>query len=207
MTNAVPVLGVVGGIGAGKSSVAALLARRGAAVVDADKLGHEVLNDPDVCRALSSAFGDDILDRTGLVVRSRLAAMAFADSEHVQLLNRIVHPPLRARIRVAIDEAGRAPGVPLVVVDAAVLIEARLDAGRRDALLFVDASEAERRRRSSLSAEQFDERTRAQMPLTEKREQSDFIINNTHSLETLEEQVAGLWPALCSVGTASTHNR
>jgi len=196
MTNTVPVLGIVGGIGAGKSSVAALLAARGAVVVDADKLGHEVLGDPDVRRALTAAFGDAILDEKGGVVRSRLAAEAFVDGEHVQRLNRIVHPSLRARICAALDAAGQ---VPLIVVDAAVLIEARLDEGRCDALLFVEAPEAQRRGRSALSPEQFDERTRAQMPLLEKQKQSDFIIHNTHSLEDLEKQVAELWPALCRI--------
>ena len=199
MTNTAPVLGIIGGIGAGKSSVAALLARRGAVVVDADKLGHEVLNDPDVCRALSSAFGDEILDQARRVVRSRLAAKAFVDSEHVQILNRIVHPPLRARVGAAIDEARQSPGVLLVVVDAAVLIEARLDEGRHDALLFVEAPEAQRRLRSALDSGQFDDRTRAQMSPVEKQKQSDFVIHNTHSLEDLEKQVAELWPTLCSM--------
>jgi len=206
MTKVAPVLGVIGGIGAGKSSVAALLAGRGAAVVDADRLGHEVLDEPDVCRALASAFGDAILDQAGRVVRSRLAAQAFVDDERVQRLNGIVHPSLRARIRAAIDEARRMPGVPLVVVDAAVLIEAQLDEGRHDALLFVEAPEAQRRLRSTLGPEQFDERTQAQMATEEKQKQSDFIIHNTHTLEDLKKQVAELWPALCGIGTADAHN-
>jgi dephospho-CoA kinase len=206
MRNAVPILGVVGGIGAGKSCVAAALARRGAMVVDADGLGHEVLRDADVCRALVGAFSDGILDEAGRIVRSRLAAEAFVDAEHVQRLNDIVHPSLRARIRAAIREAQQVPSVPLVVVDAAVLIEARLAEGRCDAVLFVEAPEAERRRRSALSAAQFDDRTRVQMPLAEKQKQSDFIIHNTHSLEDIEKQVAELWPSLCSIASIHTRN-
>jgi len=206
MTNVVPVLGVVGGIGAGKSSVAEALARRGAAVVDADKLGHELLEDSDVRRALVEAFGATILDADGRIVRSRLAAEAFVDSGHVQRLNDIVHPSLRARIRAAIDEAQRAPDVALIVVDAAVLIEAQLDEGRCDALLFVDAPEAERRLRSGLSAAQFDDRTRAQMPLVEKRKQSYFIMQNTDLLEDLDLRVAKLWPDLCRIGANNTDN-
>lgn len=196
-----PVVGIVGGLASGKSTVAGLLARRGAAVVDADKIGHGLLKCPAVRQALTEAFGEDILNETGDVDRPVLAEIVFGAAERVRELNRIVHPRIIRRVRSRLESLKQKADVPLVVLDAALLIETDLHRDLCQALLFVEAPEQLRRRRAqagrNMSAEQFQKRTQAQIPPAPKRKLADFSLNNTGSIEELDRQVGQLWPELC----------
>jgi dephospho-CoA kinase len=196
-----PVVGIVGGLGSGKSTVAELLARRGARVVDADRIGHAVLGRAPVRAALVAAFSGGILDQAGQVDRRRLARAAFQTPERVEKLNKIVHPPIIQDVRGRVDELTKKADVPLVVVDAALLMETGLHSDLCDMLLFVDATRRLRQERwtagRSIGAEQFEKRERAQLPARSKKERADFVVDNTGSLRELEDQVTELWPALC----------
>jgi dephospho-CoA kinase len=113
-----------------------------------------------------------------------------------------VHPPVIRQVRARTEELRQQQDVPLVVVDAALLLETGLHEGLCDALLFVDAPEPTRRARAAgrqISAEQFDRRTRAQLPPENKKETADFIVRNHGSLRDLREQIEELWPRLCAV--------
>ena len=140
----IPVIGVVGGIGSGKSSVArAVAALANVHVVDADHLGHDVLLDEGVKVALRRQFGDGIFDAAGAVNRSSLARCVFGDGESHRTarhaLEQIVHPEIARRIATEIARA-EAAGHEAVLLDAAVLLEA---GWRRlcDAVIFIDAPE------------------------------------------------------------------
>ena len=194
------VLGILGGLAGGKSTVAALLAGRGAAVIDADAIGHEVIDRPQVRAALSAAFGEQILDKSGRVERRLLAQAAFGDAERVDKLNGIVHPPILEEIRGRVEEIKRFGQAPLIVLDAALLVETGLDKELCQALLYVEAPEDVRRERAraerQIEPEQFEKRTQAQVAPQEKRKLADYIVTNNGSLEELDEQLGKLWPAL-----------
>lgn len=118
-----PVLVVAGPTGAGKGLLCRWLAQRGAFVVEADRVGHEMLLVPAVVEELVAAFGGGIRGGDGAVDRAALGRAAFADEASRQRLNRIVHPPLVAEIRRRIDHLRRSRGTQLIVVDAALHYE------------------------------------------------------------------------------------
>lgn len=140
------VLVVAGGTGSGKSTICRWLAERGAFVIEADRVGHEMLLRPDVREALARRFGPDIFDSQGTVDRSALADRVFGSDEGVRALNRIVHPPLVAEIQARIDQLRRSRAAVLIVVDAALhfQFEPRIPC---DAVIMthVDVGEQERR--------------------------------------------------------------
>jgi len=196
-----PVLGIVGGLAGGKSTVAGMLAKRGAHVIDADRMGHRMLERPEVITALVQEFGDDILDSEGRVSRTKLGTLAFGDPRAVERLNCIVHPPIIQDIQEQLQRLEERGDVPLIVLDAPLLMETDLHRKMCDALLFVDTPEPLRRARAAanrqMDAAQFARRQRSQIPPDVKRENSDYQIRNSETLEELEEQVERLWPELC----------
>jgi dephospho-CoA kinase len=197
-----PVIGIVGGLAAGKSTVARLLGKRGAVVIDADRLGHGALELPRVKEKLIAEFGAHIVDEEGQIDRASLAEEAFRNQEQTDNLNSIVHPPVIRQIVADIEAATRLSGVPLIALDAALLVEAGLHREQCDALLYVDAPLRLRKRRAmerGMSEEQFARRTAVQVAPERKKQLSDFTVKNTGTIEELDARVEQLWPELCSV--------
>jgi dephospho-CoA kinase len=200
------VVGLTGGIGSGKSTVAEMFRDLGAVVIDADAIVHE-LQAPGsaVLAEMVDAFGRGILDAAGALDREALGRLVFADAPLRARLGAIVHP--RVGIEMARRlEAARARGVPLVVLDVPLLLEGR-SAGRAGAsalpyesVIVVWAPEGvqlERQvRRDGRSREEAMKRIRAQMPLDEKRALADHVIDNSGSLEETERQVRSLYTML-----------
>ena len=188
------VVGLTGGIGSGKSLVARLLSRYGVPIIDADAVGREVVSDRRMRGALRAAFGAQIFEQNGEVLRERLAAIVFADRGARERLNAIAHPPMRQRIDQRVS-ALLAAGHPIVVVDAALLGEATL-VSHIDFLVVVYAPLAQRieriRRRSGLSAQEALMRVAAQMPLEEKLRLADYVVDNSGSLFGLRREVRKL---------------
>ncbi len=117
------VIGIAGGSGTGKSTIAAHVAsRRGGVHVDADRVAHDVLGEADVIAQIRRAFGDEVIDLDGSVNRRRLGVRVFTDETRRAALNAIVHPAIIARCAAEVD-AARASGAGVVVVDAALLLE------------------------------------------------------------------------------------
>lgn len=182
----ISVWGVVGGIGSGKSHVARKLARAGGTCpIDADKLGHEALRQPEVkaevLRRLGH-FSEGLLQTDGELNRQRLGELVFSSPELLAELEAVTHPWIRQRIREQVAIEKSRPGARRVVLDVALLLEA----GWRDEvdrLIFVDAPDAVRLRRV-LSRPGWTEkmwrlREGAQIPLTSKRLMSDDVFNNS----------------------------
>jgi dephospho-CoA kinase len=182
-------VGLTGSIGAGKSTVAQLFARRGAQVIDADALGHAALHD--LREPILAEFGPEIKDENGNISRAKLAALVFADPQKRQALEAIVHPHIRRLAEEQICQSQAA----LVVVDAALLIEAGWHR-QCDRVVFVDAPWEVRvqrvQARSGWDAASLRAREAAQMPLTSKRAYANHSIMNDASLETLQAQVDDL---------------
>lgn len=187
------IVALVGGIGSGKSAAAAEFARRGAVVIDGDALGHEALRQADVRDRVVAHFGPGVLDDDGEIARRKLAAIVFADARQREELERLTYPHILARMEARIAQARR-EGVPLVVIDAAVLLEAGWD-GAVNKLVFVDAPDDARRQRvlgRGWSEDEWRRREAAQMPLTRKRENADHVIDNSSDQIHLGRQVADL---------------
>ncbi len=143
--HAVPVIGLTGAIGAGKSQVAALLGQRGAVVIDADIVGHEVLERSDVHRQVIDRFGAAVLGKrtdaatSGPIDRRALGSIVFASRQALNDLEAIVHPPMRQEFQTIIDRERSRPEAPAVVLDAAILLEAGWDS-LCDLVVFVAAA-------------------------------------------------------------------
>lgn len=190
------VIGLTGEIGAGKSTVAKRLAELGAKVIDADKIGHQVLADPQVVPLLANAFGDDILDADGQVDRRKLGGMVFAAEELRAKLEQIVHPPMVEQFRRQIASAQDDEQVAAVVLDAAILLEAHWD--ELCHRILVVAAPREVRLERLMQSRQWTEhdltvREQAQAPLEWKRRRADAVVENAGSLPALWKQVDDLF--------------
>lgn len=187
-------IGLFGGIAAGKSTVSDLLRAKGAALIDADKVAHTCLDEPEVKRRLVAAFGERILDVAGEIARPALAASAFASPESAQRLNAIVHPAVSERMAAGIA-AHHAAGVQVVVLDGALLIEAGWG-DRCDLRLFVDAPESVREQRAQERGWAPGERAKResrQVSLEAKQTAADAIIRNGFDRDTAAADVAIFW--------------
>lgn len=189
------VVGLIGGIGSGKSSVAAVLHRYGGRIIDADQIGHQVLREPEVRQAIADRWGPDLLDTDGSVNRRKLATIVFASPGERQALEALVHPRIGQSIRQQVDQLAADPACRFIVLDAAIMLEAGWS-GACDRLIFVESSRQERfdrvARQRGWSEQQLLEREQAQLPLSEKASRADHVLSNNGSLEQLEQQVVQL---------------
>lgn len=192
------VVGLTGGVGCGKTVVADEFARRGAVIISGDKIGHDVVDqDRSLQKRLAREFGRDILRPRG-IKRRLLARRAFADPEGRQRLNELVHPALLAELRKRIRTAQKRKDLPLIVVDAALLVEWKLKVPI-DLLIAVWASRANRRRwlhNRGWSAMEIDNRMRAQLPFAARKRAADVVLRNDGNLSVLRHKAGRLWQKL-----------
>jgi dephospho-CoA kinase len=186
-------IGLTGGIGSGKSTVSALLAARGAVIVDADRIAREVVepDTPGLARIVE-AFGEGVLAPDGSLDRAALAAVVFAEPEARRQLDGIVHPLVRAR---AAELAAAAPPDAVVVNDVPLLVETG-QASSYDLVLVVEADPATRVSRlvqRGLTAEDARARMEAQASDEERRAVADVVLDNSGTPEALAEQVDRFW--------------
>lgn len=201
MTSCPLVVGLLGGIGSGKSSVARAFARRGADVLDADRIAHAVLDQPGIRRRIVRRWGTVVLGSDGRVDRAALAARVFGSGRQIRALNRLVHPVVRRAFEREIRKArmNRTSRQRLIVLDAPLLMEA--GAHRLcDALVYVQAPRAVRlqrvRRRSGWSAAELARRERFQVPAAAKRRAARFVVNNARHPGLIGPQVRSILEAL-----------
>lgn len=185
------VIGLAGGIGAGKSSVAGAMGRLGAVVQDADAQVRALLATPAVRDGLVGWWGNGVLTAAGEIDRSRVGAVVFADPAQRRRLESLLHPLVIAEQTRAIERAGR-EGRPAVVIDAALLFEAGADA-LCDAVVWVECPRAERLERVARTrawdAAELDRREQTQWPLDEKRRRCRYLVMNDAGNAELEESV------------------
>jgi len=186
-----PVIGLAGGIGAGKSAVARAMARQGCVVVDSDAQAKALLDEPAVRAELVRWWGSGILAAEGRVERPAVARIVFTDPAQRRRLEGLVHPLVRAE-RNRVRDRARADGARALVIDAPLLFEAGVDA-ECDAVVFVEAPRAvrlERVRARGWDEAELARREAAQLPLAEKRRRSTHVIVNDAGPEDLERRVA-----------------
>jgi dephospho-CoA kinase len=188
------VVGLTGGIGSGKSTVAQLLARRGAVIVDADAIVHE-LQQPGspLLEQLAERFGPEIIAGGGALDRAKLAALAFGDDGAVTDLNTIVHPAVRHEIARRVAANARTDNV--VVLDIPLITDR--DTYAMAALVVVDVPTevavqrvvAER----AITEDQVRSRMAAQLPREQRLAMADRVIDNSGDRKALERQVDDVW--------------
>ena len=188
-------IGLTGGIGSGKSSVAALLRERGFVVVDADRIARDVLQPGnDALKEVAAAFGDDLVDASGALNRKLLAQRAFASEEQTQKLNSITHPAIRKESSRQFD-AAEAEGARVAVYDMPLLVELGLHR-QMDFTVVVDVNEEERVRRlvQSRGLSEADARSRIarQIDDDDRLAAADYVIDNNGPLSELAPQVDAL---------------
>ncbi len=196
------VIGIIGGVASGKSLAAEYLRQAGAAVLDGDRAGHEVLREPDVITAAVQRWGAGILGEDGQINRSRLADIVFAPTvagaEELAFLEKLTHPRIRRRLQDEIEKLKQEGKVRVAVLDAPVLM--KTDWGRFcDKLLFIDAPQSMRLERAASRnwvADELLRREAAQVPVGEKRGKADVIIENSGSTERFREQIQDFWDSL-----------
>lgn len=184
-----PVIGIVGGIGSGKSFVARQFAELGCLVIDSDRQVAEAYGREEVKRTLRAWWGEDVLNERGEVDRKRVGRRVFANEPELRRLEGLLYPII-AEERDRMMEANR--DVVAYVWDAPMLIEAGL-AERCDAVVFVEAPDEQRRERvgrtRGWSEEEWSRREKLQLPLDKKREIANYIVRNTAGAEEVRSQV------------------
>lgn len=188
-----PVIGVVGVIGGGKSSVARLLSERGGYVISADPIAHEALKDPEIRQKILKRFGNGVLNENGEIVRSRVAASVFAnegDSARHDLESWI-HPWVHRRVIELAEKAEADSAAKFIVLDVPMMLEA----GWHDAwdrLIYVYAPrdvQLARLAPRGWALDHLQARERAQLSPAEKAARADATIDNGGSLESTARQI------------------
>jgi dephospho-CoA kinase len=190
------VIGLTGGIGSGKSTVSKLTEEMGAVILDADKVGHEAYTpDSETWQAVVAAFGDEIVAEDRSIDRKKLGAIVFADPANLERLNGIMHPRMFDMMKAKLDEFRR-QGTKIVVLEAAILIEAKWTP-LADEVWVTVASEpvvVERvKERTGLPEEQIRARIHSQLSNDERIAKADEVIRNDGSLDELRAAVTTLW--------------
>ncbi|MHC4575194.1 MAG: dephospho-CoA kinase [Planctomycetota bacterium] len=191
-----PIIGVLGGIASGKSTVAAEFSKLGCRVIDADKIGHELLDKRAVKDTITSSFGKVVLDPAGNIDRKKLADIVFGDAAKLAELNNIIHPLVLARVERLIERYRRQDKVRAIVLDMPLLVEVGW-AERCDKLIFVDCKRELRAVRAKkmgiFSEEQLKMRENFQIPLDRKVSLADNTIDNNSGSSKLARQVAEIF--------------
>jgi len=189
-------VGLTGGIGSGKSTVARLLAEHGAIVIDADAIAREVVEPGQPALAeIAERFGPGILDASGALDRGALAAIVFHDTAALADLNAITHPRIAERTAELIAAA---PEDAVVVYDMPLLVENGLAEGWDTVVVVIADRQVriERLRERGLDDDDIEARMSRQASDEERRAVADIIIDNSGSMEELRSQVDDAWRKL-----------
>jgi dephospho-CoA kinase len=196
-----PIIGILGGIGAGKSTVSGLFGQLGAAVIDADRLAHEVLKQPETIRQIKRKFGPDVLNEDGLVDPQRLSGLVFEDKSNLEFLNQLIHPQVIEKTEQLLSIYQQDVSCRAVVLDIPLLVEVGWDR-QCDYLVFVDCSLENRLRRLAekrkIDPEQLKKRENFQISLDKKAKIAHYIVNNNSDESEVAEQVTEIFSSIVS---------
>ena len=182
------IIGITGSIACGKSTVSNYLKSKGYTVIDADKIGHEALDDDYVKEKLILAFGNEILE-DNKINRQKLGELVFGSSSNLNVLNSIVHPEIRKKILEKIDKNN---DKELIFIDVALLFEAKFDdLVDKIIVVYVDKNTQLTRlmKRNSISKKEALSRIVSQMSPIEKAKLGDYTVNNNLDVINTYEQV------------------
>jgi dephospho-CoA kinase len=197
-----PVIGILGGIGSGKSTIAAEFAKLGCKVIDADRIAHELLQEPPVREKVVSLFGQAVLDSSGKIDRRKLAEIVFADDHMLASLNRIIHPLVLQRTQELIEQSKSQDQVKAIVLDMPLLVEVGWHK-KCDKLIFVDCEQKlrqERAKKKGFDKKQIKIRENFQISLDNKESLADNTIENNSDFSAIAKQVTGIFSYIVDNG-------
>jgi dephospho-CoA kinase len=192
MRPAIPTIGIVGGIGSGKSVVAEAMQKFGGYPISGDRLGHEALRQPAIRAKVIERWGSEVLDPQGEVDRRKIGRIVFADAEERCALEAMVFPYIGQRIAEESVAAQAQSDIKFIILDAAILIESGWSEHCYK-IVFVDAPREVRvarlKEKRGWNEEELQRRESAQMPLERKKRRADAVIVNDGDLEKVTRQV------------------
>jgi dephospho-CoA kinase len=197
-----PVIGILGGIGSGKSTVAAEFAKLGCKVIDADKIAHELLDSKSVKEIIVGLFGKAVLDSSGRIEHKKLAGVVFASGDKLASLNRVIHPLVLARAEELIEQYNRQNQVKAIVLDMPLLVEVGW-VKRCDRLIFIDCKQkirAERAKKKDFDKNQIKIRENFQISLDNKTTLADNTVENNSDFSVLVRQIADIFSDIMNNG-------
>jgi dephospho-CoA kinase len=197
-----PIIGILGGIGSGKSTVAELFGQLGCVVIDADKIAHQALEEPEIKQKIVDFFGQKILDTSGQIDRKALADIAFGDKEKLSKLNSIIHPLVLHRCERLLETYTSHAQVKAIVLDMPLLLEAGWQ-NHCNRLVFVDCKDelrADRAKKIGVFNKNRLIRENFQISLDNKAKVSDNTIDNNSDLSALVEQVTEIFSNIIKNG-------
>jgi dephospho-CoA kinase len=199
------IIGLTGGIVSGKSTVARMFKDLGAKIVDADKLGHKVILPQGAAwKRIIKIFGKDILQKDQTINREKLGKIVFANQNLLKKLNKITHPEIikliKKEISLAKDDSKEEKKI--LIIDAALIYETKIDRLMdKIIVVYLDEEEQLKRliKRNNLSEKEALQKIKSQIPLKEKIEIADYVIDNSNSLDKTKEQVETIWQEIVSL--------
>jgi dephospho-CoA kinase len=193
------IIGILGGIGAGKSAAAAEFAKLGCEVINADKIAHELLEKPSVKKKVVGFFGHALLNRRGKIDHKKLAKIVFADGSKLAALNKIIHPLVLKEVRELIRQINHKKRVKAIVLDMPLLVEVGW-AKRCDKLIFVKCKKkirAERAKKMGIfDKNELKKRENFQISLDKKETIADNTIDNNSGFSALAGQVTDIFSCI-----------
>src|SRR5260221_9217177 len=199
-----PVIAITGGVGAGKSSVAALFKELGATVLSADEAAREVLEPASpILSQVIREFGASFMQTDGSLDRKRLGDLVFSDSTARKRLESITHPHIRRLLKSRIDEALAQRPNGVVVAEVPLLYETQMES-EYDAVIAVVASKetlfSRLKERNGLNQKEVEKRITSQLSMQEKATRSDYIIENDGNRDALRHSVLEIWDRIVMSG-------
>jgi dephospho-CoA kinase len=197
-----PVIGILGGIASGKSTVAAEFAKLGCKVIDADKIAHSLLERKSVREEISASFGRAVFDATGKIEHKKLARTVFAGADKLSILNGIIHPLVLERAEQLMEQYSHQDQVKAIVLDMPLLVEVGW-IERCDKLVFVACREdlrADRAEKMGFDKKQLKIRENFQISLDNKVDLADNTVENNSDLSALVRQIADIFSDIMNNG-------
>ncbi len=197
-----PVIGILGGIASGKSTVAAEFAKLGCKVIDADKIVHSLLERKSVREEISASFGRAVFDAAGKIDHKKLARTVFADADKLSRLNGIIHPLVLERAEQLMEQYSHQDQVKAIVLDMPLLVEVGW-VKRCDKLVFVACREdlrADRAKKMGFDKKQLEIRENFQISLDNKVDLADNTVENNSDLSALVRQIADIFSDIMNNG-------
>jgi dephospho-CoA kinase len=197
-----PVIGILGGIGSGKSTVAAEFAKLGCKVIDADRIAHELLDEPTVKDRITNLFGRAVINSSGKIDREKLASVAFADVQMLEALNKIIHPYVLKQTQELIEKFNCQNQVKAIVLDMPLLVEVGWHK-KCDKLIFVNSEKKlrlQRAKKMGFNENQVKIRENFQISLDNKANLADNTIENNSDFSAIAKQVTDIFSYIVNNG-------
>lgn len=195
MKNKKPIIGIMGGIGSGKSTVANEFEKLGCKIINADKIAHDLLEENNVRQEVVGILGNDIIDSEGNIDRKKIAEIVFNNSELLFKLNNIIHPGVLQKTEELIEQYNQDNQCKAVILDMPLLVEVGWDKCC-DKLIFVECDEITRENRVKSKFSQKNHikyRENFQISLDKKKNIADNTVNNNSDFSALVRQIAEIF--------------